>query len=368
MKPARVLALCFLLAIGCSAAVFAAESVRVVVGQATAHYPRHSEGDVAVLDDGSYLLIYSRLIGDWGDMGEAHLVERRSKDGGHTWSEPRIFYSQKGMNNMSASLLRLADGTLALFFLHRDVKRPHQQLDIMMMTAKNRKATKWHNPKQINTEAGYLVVNNARVLRTGRNRLLVPFALTDDIHDHYDQQQAGVYWSDDDGQTWARSKTLAAIPGTPMMEPGLIERRDGTLLMNLRTKLGRVYFSASNDGGQTWSEPQPSAITAPESPSTLSRLPNSDTMLILHNPVAGRPWAGRTPLAVAVSDDEGQTWQPHKLVEPDTSFCYSYPSITWDREYLVLTFYQWPRFSGQKNFQLTDLVFRKIPLDILLSK
>jgi sialidase-1 len=368
MKPARVLALCFLLAIACSAAVFAADSVRVVVGKATAQYPRHSEGDVAVLDDGSYLLIYSRFIGDWGDMGEAHLVERRSMDGGHTWSEPRIFYSQKGMNNMSASLIRLADGTLALFFLHRDVNRPHQQLDIMMMKAKNSKATKWHKPKQINTETGYLVVNNGRVLRTSGNRLMVPFALTDDIHSHYDKQQAGVYWSTDNGKTWTRSISLAEIPGTPIMEPGLIELRDGTILMNLRTKLGSVYFSKSSDGGQNWSSPQASTVTAPESPSTMSRIPGSDVMLILHNPAAEKGWSRRTPLAVSCSHDEGQTWQTQALVEQDTSFCYSYPSITWDREHMLLTFYQWSRFSGQKNFQLTDLIFRKIPMDWLKLK
>ncbi len=315
---------------------------------------------MAVLSDGSYLLVYTRFVGSWGDMGEAQLVERRSVDGGKTWSKTKLVYRIEGWNVMSASLPISPDKKPMLFFLRRDPKRPHRIIDIMMTRAEDPLATRWQTPVQINGEQGYHVVNNARVIRTSKNRLLVPFAFTDDIKTHYDLQCAGVYFSDDEGATWARSSNLVAMPGFAMMEPGLIERKDGTILMNIRTELGSVYFATSEDGGQSWSRPRASSVPSPAAPSTMSRIPDSGQLIILHNPVAHVGWSGRTPLAIAFSSDEGNSWQPAGLIEPDTSFCYSYTSITWEDGDALLTYYQWPRMSGQKNFQMTDLVFRKL--------
>jgi len=338
---------------------------KIIVGKATTEYPRHSEGDMAVLADGSYLLVYTRFVGSWGDMGEAQLVERRSKDKGETWSETKIVYRIEGWNVMSASLSISLDRKPILFFLRRDPGRPHQIIDIMMMRAEDSVATHWQTPMQINTEEGYHVVNNARIIRTSKSRLLVPFALTDDIESHYDAQRAGVYFSDDEGANWTRSNKLVAMPGYAMMEPGLIERKDGTVLMHIRTELGSVYFSESKDAGVTWEPPRASTIPSPAAPSTLSRIPSSGELIILYNPKPNVRWNGRTSLALAFSSDEGETWQSMGLVESDTSYCYSYPSITWDGEDALLTYYQWPRFSGQKNFQMTDLMFKKLEKDLL---
>ena len=56
------------------------------------------------------------------------------------------------------------------------------------------------------------------------------------------------------------------------------------------------------------------------------------------------------------------------LIESDTTYCYSYPSITWDGDDVLLTYYQWSRAQGNKNFQMTDLVFRKINAEWFFSR
>lgn len=113
-----------------------------------------------------------------------------------------------------------------------------------------------------------------------------------------------------------------------------MELRDGRILMWIRTDAGRQYFCHSSDRGETWGVPQPSPLLSPLSPASIRRLPTGD-LLALWNDHAARPgmktrgpaWAhgARTPLAAAVSRDEGETWGAPWLLEddPDGWFCYT---------------------------------------------
>ena len=113
-----------------------------------------------------------------------------------------------------------------------------------------------------------------------------------------------------------------------------MELRDGRILMWIRTDAGRQYFCHSSDRGESWTAPQPSPLVSPLSPASIKRLPTGD-LLALWNDHAARPdmktrgpaWAhgARTPLAAAVSRDEGATWSAPWLLEddPDGWFCYT---------------------------------------------
>ena len=48
----------------------------------------------------------------------------------------------------------------------------------------------------------------------------------------------------------------------------------------------------------------------------------------------------RTPLSVAVSDDDGATWQRHAPLEPDESVTYCYYSLCFHGGRAVATYYQ----------------------------
>ncbi len=86
--------------------------------------PRNSEGSFVALKDGRILFAYSRYRGamDWADHATADIAARTSADGGRTWSQDdRIIVPNEGrLNVMSASLLRLADGRVALFYLRKN--------------------------------------------------------------------------------------------------------------------------------------------------------------------------------------------------------------------------------------------------------
>jgi hypothetical protein len=164
------------------------------------------------------------------------------------------------------------------------------------------------------------------------------------------------YFSDDGGQSWLESLTsyYRCFPtGHGLEEPGVIELNDGRLWSWTRSGIlglsgcgGRQWQSFSDDRGQTWSEPEPSQFISPCSPMQVKRIPATGHLLAVWNDHSGRfkvpkpkeiSW-GRTPLVSAISEDEGQTWQHHKLLEkaPDHGFCY--PALHFTGEAVLLSY------------------------------
>ena len=117
-------------------------------------------------------------------------------------------------------------------------------------------------------------------------------------------------------------------------EPGVIELKDGRVMMFIRTQLGSQYLSWSSDRGDTWSEPKASDIMSPLSPASIKRIPKTKDLLMVWNDHShvdpsfrSNETAGgkRTPLTVAISRDEGKTWtNARNIVDaPDGWYCYT---------------------------------------------
>jgi endonuclease/exonuclease/phosphatase family metal-dependent hydrolase len=307
----------------------------------TVEQPRNSEGDIIELADGRLCLIYTRFTGGTADHAAADLAMRISADQGQTWSEDQIVVRRaEGCNVMSVSLLRLADGRIALFYA---LKQSLQDCRSLMRLSIDETPRFGPATECITDEVGYYVLNNDRVVQLDSGRLVMPVA------QHYrpgleKPDWAGLimcYLSDDAGSTWRRSQTVLNRPEpgvrrTTVQEPGVVQLRDGRLMMFCRTNAGSQYVAYSEDEGETWSQLQPSTLPSPLSPATIERIPWSGKLLCVWNDHSGRhpfPGGKRTPLCAAVSSDEGQTWTPSKILEadPDGWYCYTAMAFIGDR-------------------------------------
>ncbi|MGM9509211.1 exo-alpha-sialidase [Larkinella sp. GY13] len=294
--------------------------------------PRNSEGDFVTLKDGRILFIYSRFAGNSSsDFAAATLVGRYSSDGGKTWTpdDQLIVSNEGGMNVMSVSLLRLQDGRIALFYARKN------SMDdcIPMMRISTDEAKTWSDAIPCITDRkGYFVLNNNRVIQLKTGRLLMPVALheTPPGGRFNGKGRLFSYYSDDTGKTWKVSQEVANPDVITLQEPGLVALKD-RLMMIIRTDAGVQYAAYSTDQGQTWSPSQPTTIASPVSPATIARIPATGDLLMVWNnngnqegnPIKGR----RTPLNIAVSKDEGQTWQHVKTLEADPDGWYCYTAI-----------------------------------------
>ena len=324
--------------------------------------PRNSEGTFATLRDGRIMYAYTRFSTEIRDgipdSGAAEIVARFSADGGLTWTtdDTPVVANEGAFNVCCPSLLRLWSGELALFYL-----RKNSMADcVPLMRRSFDEGATWGEPTVCITDApGYYVLNNDRVIQLRDGRLLFAVSLLSAPDGSWNEKGTVIsYFSDDGGATWRRGGTVRSVVArasspafanddggvvatsgddpsrVTFQEPGVVELRDGRILLWIRTDAGCQYFCHSPDRGETWTTPGPSPLVSPLSPASIRRLPTGD-LLALWNDHAARPdmkargpaWAhgARTPLAAAVSRDEGVTWGAPWLLEddPDGWFCYT---------------------------------------------
>jgi len=296
--------------------------------------PRNSEGAFVTLKDGRILFVYSHYTaGRGGDHDPAHLSARYSSDRGRTWTKDdrTIIENEGGMNVMSVSLLRLQSGEIALFYLLKNSERDCRPL----MRVSDDEGTTWGQPAMcITDETGYYVLNNDRAVQLTSGRLLLPVCLHTVAGSPKMDWQGTVmcYLSDDSGKTWRRGRTAqkgydAAGKRITAQEPGVVELKDGRVMMFIRASGGCQYLAFSSDGGDTWSAPVASDIKSPVSPASIKRLPSTGDLLLVWNDHAAIPAElskKRVPLSTAISKDDGKTWQHVKALEgnPQGWYCY----------------------------------------------
>lgn len=324
---------------------------------ATVAHPRNSEGDTIVLTDGTLLIGWTEFQKAQSDFTAAHIAGRKSVDGGKTWGEKFVMQKNVGkLNTMSLSFLRLAKSNELLMFVL--IKNSKSDLDLVVCRSTDEAAT-WSKPHLITVEDGYHIMNNARAIQLSTGRILCPVSTTPLIHSTKHPLQNVCYYSDDAGTTWKRSQDAVSVPKRGAMEPGLIERRDGSLLQIIRTQMGKIWFSKSKDQGDSWSAARAWNLVSPEAPATLISLPADQGWLIIHNPVvdpkAKSHGGRRTPLVARVSKDEGKTWSKPVPIESDLTKTYSYISARIVGPRVLLSYY----VEDDRRYSLK---FKSIPI------
>ncbi len=311
--------------------------------RAGADNPRNSEGDFVTLKDGRILFIYAKYQGEGGsDFAPADLVARSSSDGGETWTqEDELVVKNEGqMNVMSVSLLRLRDGRIALFYARKNSRSDN----IPYVRYSTDEAETWGEPQPcITDQPGYYVMNNDRATQLKSGRIILPLSLHKTPTTEWSNRGTlRCYYSDDAGASWQAGQKVPGPDSVITQEPGVVELIDGRLLMYLRANGGVQYFSYSGDQGETWSEIEPSTIASPISPASMARVPmTNDLMLVWNNNGAKGPGyfkGQRSPLTVAVSDDEGQTWRHLQNLEDDPEGTFCYTAIHFDYDQVLLAY------------------------------
>lgn len=297
--------------------------------------------------------------------GNSHqtLYWQTSADGGLTWTPPRRILSdilppQGGEPLPVWSPVMHTEGPLVHVFFSVSVEQCRFEKgalrwtpggDIMQMTSSDNGAT-WGLsttvygfaeergiPKVIANKLGVVSPSHS----SGNATWLLPFWRENDpVHSAPACNTCpdlmgvpAVLRSQDMGATWTPSDSVSHDSGLSynwMVENTVVAATAGSatprrldLLQLFRTPQDvPLYASRSNDGGLTWSTAAATQLPNPDSKVHVMALPNG-VLLLAYNDSPSL----RTPLALAMSRDGGDTWVRVATIEDDPCGQFSYPTI-----------------------------------------
>ncbi len=152
--------------------------------------------------------------------------------------------------------------------------------------------------------------------------------------------------SEDQGATW---KCSLPIVGRGLNQPCLVLRNDGSLDAFMRDdgdEPGRIMMSHSDDEGYSWTYAHKSEIPNPGASVEAIKL-KSGNWLLVYNDVDD----GRYSLAVAVSDDEGNTWKWKRNLENREGGSFSYPSVIQTKNGMIHLTYSYVISENQESIK-----------------
>ena len=263
------------------------------------------------------------------DQSPTDMVLRRSTDGGTTWLPMQVIV--KALPDAAMDPCPVVDRSTGVVWLvydrwpegYQGSKTPGTGMNAVTVweTHSSDEGATWSEPRNITAmtkkPAWTGVAHGPGVgIQTRSGRLVVPC-------NHYaNNRWAFVIFSDDHGATWQ----IGGEVGPKMSESQVVQRADGSLMLNMRSYRGRHRraVATSTDSGKTWSEiADAPALISPVCQASLLRYTlaagGGKNRLLFANPASEK---SRTHGTIRLSYDEGATWPVAKTLVPG-GFAYS---------------------------------------------
>jgi sialidase-1 len=340
----------------------------------TPENPRHDHQLVFPLDDERVMLVWSEYYvdrpsligrqptttaGQAADEVPCRISARISIDRCRTWSDRFILQENVWKNNVKhPNLVRLPNGDVLFFFVGWDST---EQRNVFMKRSHDNCET-WSEIVQV-SQPGWFCNNHGRILQLKSGRIILPchapakdglvgVPYSNECHLH-----SLVFYSDDGFRTWKQSEDTMTAPGRGAHEPSVVELKDGRLLCLLRTTTGTLYRSYSNDEGVHWTKPEPTHFPAPDVEPLVTRIPTTGDLMVMWNNVESKSNWPRTPLSVAISKDEGQTWGHYHDIDARPNRDAAYPFVFFQQDEAVVSYYTRPT-SWSRDAEVNQKIFR----------
>ena len=142
----------------------------------------------------------------------------------------------------------------------------------------------------------------------------------------------------DMGKTWKKSSPINLDNQLfGIIQPTLVSCKDTIRLFARSHQVGYICTAESKDGGLTWSSAVPTTLPNPNSALDAINLADGRILLIYNHSKEHR-----YPLNVAISRDEGKTWDMKLSLESEPGE-FSYPCVIETKDKLVHISYTWNR-------------------------
>ncbi len=252
-----------------------------------------------------------------------------------TWSTPIEVAKVNETAHWNPVLFAESDGTIDLFF---KVGREIPFWSTVWIRSKDSGRT-WTKPDElvVADQGGRGPVKNKAILLSDGS-WLAPAST------EYQSWKAFADRSTDGGLTWERSADFAMDPtvviGRGVIQPAFWESSPGKVHALLRSTAGKIARVDSEDFGRTWTPVRLTALPNPNSGIDALGLKDGRVLLV-YNPT-NKKSGNRSPLNLAVSSDNGETWTDLVSLEMEPGMEFSYPAIVQTAKGVAVS-YTWKR-------------------------
>jgi sialidase-1 len=325
------------------------------------YYPGgYAYSSVMKYDNGVYVIASMGHAGLFDDFFPGVINYKKSYDSGRTWTKTLLMQENIGqVNVMHPTVTLLPDGNMLSLFL---VKNSRTDLNIMCKTTADTGQT-WSPLVDVGVpHTGYKITMNGRLCQTFSGRLILPVSFMQNVSGNQNVQLIFCYISDDHGLTWRKTKSYGS--DVVMLEPGITELGDGTLLMCIRSTTGKVMFSVSRDGGESWESILKSTINTPEAPEAIAYSKKYKALFMVWNDAIYNPafFLNRSTLSIAVSFDNGINWKKLGNLDKDDKYLFFYPALVIDNDELIVTYSRYKRTEYHPS-----VVFERLSISKLIN-
>lgn len=249
----------------------------------------------------------------------------RKPVGADRWTTPYVVHVDPECSDKNPALYLGADNKLFLFWA-TEKRFAKLVKDTIYMKTSNDFGRTWDKAREVEGLSWFLPKTHP--LRLSNGDIILP--IYTDL-----STTSAVAISKDGGLTWKGPKYILLFFG---IQPTIIERSDLSLFTLMRCGMPpRLAWQAtSDDHGNTWKGRKYSNVDNPGTCLEMIKLNNGHVVLAFNDSKESL-----NKLTLALSLDEGRSWQYKRVIEADTRNPNIYPSIMQDRYGLIHVLYSY---------------------------
>jgi len=267
---------------------------------------RQFQGIPAIAETSDGALWAAWYSGTLGEGAGNFVILVKSEDKGKSWSEPLLAIDPPGEKSRAYDPCLWVDPKerLWLFWARSENGWYDGRAGVwsMRLDKPENASSKWSEPVR---HCDGVMMNKPTI--TSKGEWLFPVGHWKLGDSPLELAFSKAYVSDGDGEAWTL-RGQADVPDRSFDEHMIVERKDASLWMLVRTKYG-IGESFSFDDGRTWTPGQDSKLGGPCSRFFIRRLKSGRLILVNHKSKK------RDNLTAWLSEDDGKTWKGELLLD-----------------------------------------------------
>lgn len=305
-----------------SAPAMAADDVTIekVIGTEKPGAYKHPAA-ITELDNGDLFITFYGGGGEYEDESKVYGI-RRVK-GETTWSDPQLLADTPFLGEGNGIVWQAPDGLVWLFYVQR-YGATWSESGVKAKISEDGGHT-WSDSMELGRELGTMVRGRPIVLDNGEYLLPVYHETGSNTEKMSPDTCSYFLRHDPKTRTWTPTERIHSKIGN--LQPEAVQLTEKDLVAYCRvggdyepSTTRYLIRSESHDGGQTWSKGKDSQFPNPNAAVGFIKLQNGHLLLAYNDNMDER-----TPLTIAISEDNDKSWPHRRDIGTDEKSTYAYP-------------------------------------------